>query len=157
MPIYQACFLDQGTTHDKDGILENLTVLSTLGCLDFDIAAAKDLCNELFRLRDGKQIKQHPEDEHFVILAQKFALTSARAMVHHSDSFRILEVPGRCSFAAISKTFGVLELPSCELFAYCVRSKKMREHLCGLLKDTDEAVALDPMFKAALMEEMFIF
>lgn len=157
MPIYQACFLDRGATHDKDTIMSNLTMLGAPGYFSFDSTVAAELCDELIRTRDGSQIEQHEVDEHFVDLVQGFALTTARAMPHNVDRLQIDEVPGCCSATALSETFGLPILPSSKLFAYLVKSRKIKAHLSALLEGSNKAVNLDPIFKAAVLEEMYIF
>lgn len=157
MPIYQACFLDRGTTFDKDIIMSNLTMLGAPGCFAFDAIVGAEMCDELIRTRDGSQIEQHTVDEHFVDLIQGFALTTARAMPHNVDRLQIDEVPGCCSATALSETFDLPTFPSSKLFAYLVKSRKIKAHLSALLEGSNKAVNLDPIFKAAVLEEMYIF
>lgn len=61
---------------------------------------------------------------------------------------------GVCSLAWLSKAFGVPPLPEIRRFAYCVRSEWAYEKVKAAA--TEGAKPLDPIEKAAVMEELYV-
>lgn len=67
-------------------------------------------------------------------------------------------VNGVCSPLELSELFGLPVLPNGGFFAYCLNNKVLYDCLHGAPQHPNNPTVInDPIFKAAVMEDMFVF
>lgn len=120
----------------------------------------EQICDEVMVEAAGLFLLEvHADNEHYTTSQPNFPLSGLEIVNHTSErgSGEQKIIPGACNPSELSEWFGLPALPD-STFAYCLKSRVLYERLQSALEHTRNLPLLpDPMFKAAVMEDTFVF
>lgn len=126
------------------------------------------LHKEISHAEEGRFLTHvHDASEHYTLSQPRFPVTAVRVCMGHSGEGPGLppcaDMLGICTLAALLKVFGELpRLPAGHvqtgnIFSYCLHSDAMRMQLRNALMLSGLGITIDPLLKAAVMEDMYVF
>lgn len=161
---YQVRFSQPHLLQGNSQWCNDLVQIAEQGGFPLGSASIGQLVNKLIYVDDPRlQEALHLSvDEHFTAYQPSFPLTAFTTTSHSHDPFDssdFARVAGCCRPDLLAYVFGIPQLRDRCMLAYCVHAKKMQDNLratCTVGPGVT-AVTIDPIFKAAAMEEMFLF